>query len=121
MTWVQSSLALQALLFASTGVWHFTQPGFFARIMPPWVPKPQAVNLLAGLTELALAAGLCFPATRRAGLLGILLLLVAVLPVHIHMLNDKKAGLGAPRWILWARLPVQGLLFWWAYATWLQS
>ena len=114
MTGAQLSLLAQAMLYTCTGLGHFYLEAYFVKVTPPWVPQPKWVNRLVGMIELALAAGLLWPPSRAIALWGILALLVAVFPVHIHMLQNKRASLGWSRWILWARLPVQGLLMAWA-------
>lgn len=110
----QLSLAAQALLYLTVGIGHFYLERYFLAVMPPWVPWPKWTNRAAGLLEMLLAAGLLAPPTKPWSLAGIIALLIAVFPVHLHMLRDKKASLGWPRWALWGRLPLQGLLILWA-------
>jgi uncharacterized membrane protein len=115
------SLYAQAAVYATAGVAHFWAEAAFLKVMPPWVPWKKAANRVAGALEPCLAFALLWPPLRRPALVGIMVLLVLVFPVHLHMLRHREASLGWPRWTLWLRLPVQGLLFWWAYATWLRS
>jgi uncharacterized membrane protein len=121
MSLAAMSLYAQAILYAAAGVGHFWAEAAFLKVMPPWVPWKKATNRIAGALEPCLALALLWPPLRRPALVGIMVLLVLVFPVHLHMLSDREASLGWPRWTLWLRLPVQGLLFLWAYATWLQS
>jgi uncharacterized membrane protein len=117
MSWQAASLGGQALLYAIAGAAHFRLEPTFLRVMPPWVPYPRWTNRAAGAIEMLLALGLLWPGTRRWALLGALALLVAVFPVHLHMLRDERASLGWPRWALWGRLPIQALLMVWAAAS----
>ena len=112
-----ASLYAQSLLYATVAVAHFRLEAYFLKVMPPWVPWPRWTNRAAGVVEFLLAAGLLSVETRRWALLGIVILLVAVFPVHVHMLRDEKASLGWPRWVLWGRLPLQALLMLWAAAS----
>jgi len=43
------------------------------------------------------------------------MLLIAVFPANLYMFQNKKAGFGLPRWILFVRLPLQIVLIYWAY------
>jgi uncharacterized membrane protein len=118
LSWRTFNLSTQALLYATTALAHFRLEFYFLKVMPPWVPWPRWTNRAAGVIEFFLALGLLRTYTRRGALVGILLLLVIVFPVHLHMLRDKEASLGWPRWVLWIRLPLQGALMAWAVACW---
>lgn len=110
-----------AALFAAAGVSHFLIPGWFERIVPPWLPdwlgSPRTVVYVSGAAELAGAIGVLIPATRVAAGWGLLVLLVAVFPANVQMLVDARAA-GASAWYvaaLWLRLPLQPLLGWWVW------
>lgn len=82
--------------------------------MPPSLPAPDALILLSGVAEVLGGTGLLVPRRRRAAGLGLMLLLVAVFPANVEMLRLYRAR-GVPWWgeaLLWARLPLQGLLIW---------
>jgi len=106
-----------ALLFLVAGVLHFVMPGFFDRIVPPWVPNARLATYVSGVFEIAGAIGLLVPATRVAAAWGLIALLVAVLPANIHMLNEARAAHASAGFIagLWLRLPLQPLLMWWVW------
>jgi uncharacterized membrane protein len=107
-------LILMALIYILAGILHFVIPAMYERIVPPWIPKKKAVVYLSGLLEIAFGAALFFPGFRTLALYGIIGLLFLFLPAHIHMLRDKHASMGLPAWALWLRLPLQGLLIFWA-------
>lgn len=111
------SLAILALLFASAGALHFVAPEPYIRIVPPWLPNAPLLVAASGVAELAGAAGLLFPPTRRAAGWGLIALLVAVLPANVHMLQLARAEGASGAWqaLLWARLPMQPLLIWWIW------
>ncbi|MBD2713516.1 DoxX family protein [Microvirga sp. STR05] len=105
-----------AFLFFSAGLLHFLAPATFVRIVPPYLPAPLLLVYLSGAAEIVGALGLLFPATRRLAVLGLLLLLVAVFPANVYMLQTHGAGVAVPLWALWLRLPLQLLLMggvWW--------
>lgn len=108
-------LVFMALLYILAGILHFLIPAMYERIVPPWVPKKRGVVYLTGILEIAFGAALFFPHLIIFGLYGIIGLLLLFLPTHIYMLRDKKASMGMPEWILYLRIPFQGLLIYWAF------
>ena len=68
--------------------------------------------LLTGLLWLLGALGLALPWTRRAAGWSLLLLVIAVTPVHVYMLQAHDRFPSLPLWLLWARLPLQGVVLW---------
>lgn len=105
--WLRYGLAL---LFVSAGVLHFVRPAPFERIVPPALPALHLLVLLSGAAEVAGGLGL-LPAARRWAGWCLLALLVAVFPANIYMVGLAEA-LHIPKWVLWARLPLQPLLGW---------
>ncbi len=110
-----------AALFTFTGTMHFLRPRFFEAIVPPAIEarKKEAVAV-SGYTELAGAAMVLHPASRRLGRWWLLALLVAVFPANIHMAVNPEQIRGLdmrrfPRWALWARLPLQPLAMAWVW------
>jgi uncharacterized membrane protein len=117
----QLSLYVMAGLYFFAGVNHFINPGFYYRIIPHWLGDPVMINVAAGVAEIGLAILLLFHVTRKMACYGIILMLLAFIPVHIYMLEmvpDVRADVvKAPIWILWLRLLViQPLLIWWAFS-----
>ena len=106
-----------AALFFTAGMLHFVMPGFFDRIVPPWIPNVRLATYLSGVLEILGAIGLLIPATRVAAAWGLIALLAAVLPANIHMLNQARAADASAGYIagLWLRLPLQPLLMWWVW------
>ena len=104
-----------ACIYILAGIMHFVYPAMYRRIIPPWIPYPMGMVYLSGILEIVLGAALFFPGTSRLALFGIMALLVLFLPVHTHMLRDSRASMGIPTWVLLLRIPLQGLLIYWAY------
>lgn len=107
-------LWIMAALYILAGLMHFIKPAFYRAIMPPYIPAHQLMVLLSGVAEIALGIGLLFPATRVWAAWGLILLLIAVFPVHLYMATAPKFAHLSP-WIRWGRLPLQAVLIWWAW------
>lgn len=111
-----TGLWLLGLLFIAAGVNHFIMPDFYRRIMPPYLPWPDELVLLSGVLEMVFGLMLLLPRTRRVGAWGLVVLLIAFLPVHIHMAGNPEDYPTVAPTFLWARLALQGLLIAWAAA-----
>lgn len=108
------------LLFLTAGVSHFVVKSVFLKIMPPWTePRKKELNMLIGIAELAVGVGLIMEDTRSIAGVGAILILIAVFPAHVYMLQNPEVRFGLPNWLLWARLPIQvvliGLVIWTAF------
>ena len=104
-----------AVFFILAGINHFLNPAFYLKIMPPYLPWHLFLVYLSGLCEIALGAMLMIPRAARAAAWGMILLLIAFLPVHFHMAFHPDLYPEYHPLALWARLPVQGLLMLWAW------
>jgi uncharacterized membrane protein len=111
---VRSGLRLGvAGLFVASGVLHVVKPSAFDEFMPDWVPQPVAVNIAAGVVEIACAYGLV---TRRrwAGPASAVVLL-AVWPSNLAFAINatQEDGLTSTKALLgWARMPLQIPMIW---------
>ncbi|NYH80041.1 putative membrane protein [Actinopolyspora biskrensis] len=109
-----SALCLAAGLTV-TGSTHFALPRPFDEIVPRGIPgSPRTWTYLSGAAELACAAALAAPRTRRTGAAATALLLVAVFPANIKMALDHRARNLRSRYAAYARLPMQLPLIGWA-------
>ena len=100
-----------AAFLAGAGVLHFVRPEFYDALIPPFLPNPRAWTYASGVAELACAAAVAVPATRRAGALATAGLFVAVFPANIYSAIEPG---DLPRWATIARLPLQVPLVLWA-------
>ena len=105
-----------AAFFLVAGALHFVIPAVYVRIMPPYLPYPAALVAISGAAEILGGLGLLLERTRRAAAIGLALLLVAVLPANWWMAAShvEFGNPPIPEWVLWARLPLQLPLIWWA-------
>jgi uncharacterized membrane protein len=115
------SRAALAAFFGFTGTMHFLRPRFFEAIVPPAIEaRKREVVAISGAAEVAGAALVLSPATRRLGRWWLLALLLAVFPANIHMAVNPEQIRGLdmrrfPRWALWSRLPLQPLAMAWVW------
>lgn len=93
---------------------HFIFPDKLVKIVPDWLPSPRLLVFVSGFFEVAGGAGLLPKQTRRAAAWGLAALYVAVFPANVNMAVHKIYTDNL--WILWGRLPLQGVLIAWAYA-----
>ena len=54
---------------------------------------------------------------RRPAALFMILILIGVFPANLHMALNPEAFPDIPAWALYVRLPLQGLLIWWAWVV----
>ena len=102
--------------FIFAGTMHFLRPREYEAIMPPYVPAHREMVAVSGAGEIIGGAAALFPRTRPFARVWLIALLVAVFPANVHMAlhPDEIKGLpNIPRWLLWARLPVQALFVAW--------
>lgn len=105
--------ALAALL-TLTGTLHFVAPAPFDRIVPAGLPGgARRWTYLSGAAELAVAAALAHPRTRRLGGLAAATLFAAVFPANLKMAVDWRHARPALRAVAYGRLPLQVPLVWW--------
>ncbi|MEO7052979.1 MAG: hypothetical protein ABI128_15060, partial [Rhodanobacter sp.] len=107
--WRKVGIGVVFFWFLLGGVAHFVLTRAEMRIVPPYIPWPQAVVLLSGVFELLGAAGLLWRRTRPAAGIGLFALTLAVTPAHFYMLRQPEL-FDVPYWALLLRLPLQAML-----------
>ena len=110
------SMYSMVLLYVLAGINHFIHPQFYIRLIPDYFPLPAVCNYVAAVAEITLCLMLCFSQTRKAGSLGLALLLVLFFLVHIDMLEKSlRFQRGAvPAYLAIGRLLLQPFLIGWA-------
>lgn len=111
----RSALALAALL-GLAGATHFTRPKHYDAIVPRSLPgTPRQWTYASGAAELAVAAAVAVPRTRRLGGFAAFALFIAVFPANVKMALDFRAKSPRARAIAYGRLPLQIPLVAWAW------
>jgi uncharacterized membrane protein len=110
------SLYLMVLVYVGAGIMHFVRPEVYVGIMPPWLPYPRLLVWVSGACEIIFGLLLLPTETRALAAWLIIILLIAVFPANIQMAinfwQQQRTGL----WLALLRLPLQGVLIWWAYS-----
>jgi uncharacterized membrane protein len=112
------SRLLLGIAFVGAGVNHFAMPRAYERIVPPSMKgRAQSLVAVSGVAEVVGGLGVLLPWTRRPAGLGLITLLVAVFPANLYMARTPEHFRKIPRWALYARLPLQPLMMWWAWTS----
>jgi uncharacterized membrane protein len=116
--WKLAGKCVFAAVFMGAGVVHFASPGFFLKIMPPYIPFHLEAVLVSGAIEITLGILLLIPRTTRFAAWGLVALLVAVFPANIQAYRHRDMFPSFPGSDLLhlLRLPFQGVLVLWAYS-----
>jgi uncharacterized membrane protein len=110
-----------SIMFMAAGLLHFLKPQMYVAIMPAYFPAPLGLVYVSGVFEILGGVGLLAPAdiagvpVRRIGAWGLVALLIAVMPANINMVVEHERFASIPQWALWARLPLQLPMIWWAW------
>jgi uncharacterized membrane protein len=78
-------IAALAGLFITSGTTHLVKPEVFEPLVPNSLPRRRELIYVSGVVELACAAGLLHPRTRRYAGLASAALLLAILPGNVQM------------------------------------
>jgi uncharacterized membrane protein len=112
VSWPQRLLSAA---FITTGILHFVRTGTYEQIVPDYLPAHHEIVLLSGAAEIAGGVGVAFGRTRAIAGVWLVALLVVVFPANLHMAVYSERFRSIAPALLWARLPLQGALIWWAW------
>lgn len=104
---------LLGAFFLVAGTLHFVKPRPYVAIMPEALPRKLELVYASGLAEIAGGAGVL--AGRRAAGWWLIATLIAIFPANVNMAVNAERFRAVPEPLLWARLPVQGLLIAWVW------
>ncbi|MBD0843855.1 DoxX family protein [Streptomyces sp. TRM68416] len=111
----ERSPLLLAGLLATAGVAHFAAPRQFDAIVPRSLPgTPRTWTYVSGAAELALAAGIALPRTRKTAARAAAAFFVGVFPANVKMAVDYRHRPAPARAAALGRLPLQVPLVLWA-------
>ncbi len=106
-----------AIFFVNTGIDHFINAGFYLSIMPPFFPLHEEAVYISGFFEVLGGMGVLIPRLRKIAGWGLVALLIAVYPANIYMALAPEAFPNIPVLLIYSRLPLQFLFFYWAYSV----
>ncbi|MEE8445510.1 MAG: hypothetical protein V3S44_09185 [Alphaproteobacteria bacterium] len=108
-----------ALVMVVAGTLHFVATDAYVAIMPDYLPLHRELVYLSGVFEIMFGLGLLVRRTRGISGICLILLYLAVLPANINMAvqNIQPAEFDIPAFLLWARLPLQLVLIYWAWVV----
>ena len=109
------SLYVMAAFYVFAGYYHFKNPKFFLRLIPPYLPWHKRLNYLSGAIEIFLGLFLLCPGYSTVAAWGVIALLIVIFPANIYHLQSTKPGGKEPIWALWLRLPFQAVFILWAW------
>lgn len=110
------SLVILIVVYIAAGINHFIHPNGYIKIIPHYLPQPEALNYVAGMCEFVFGSMLIFSSTRKWGALFLILMLAAFIPVHITMLQQAPLQVGklyVTPLLAWLRLLMQPVLMLW--------
>jgi len=99
------------------GVDHFLNPDFYLSIMPPAFPLHSEAVYISGFFEVLGGVCVLIPRLRKIAGWGLVALLVAVYPANIYMAITPEAFPELSISLLYTRLPLQFIFFYWAYSV----
>lgn len=82
LTWQMTGLAA---LFLASGLVHLVRPEVMEAMVPRALPAPRRLIHVSGVAELACAAGLVVPRTRKLAGWGSAAILLLVFPANVQM------------------------------------
>jgi len=102
------------IAFIVGGALHFIRPDAYMKIMPPYLPCHRALVVLSGAAEVGLGALLLIPRVQALAAWGLIALLIAIFPANIYLYQHQEILPASPILHL-LRLPLQGVLIFWAW------
>jgi uncharacterized membrane protein len=106
---------LLGIFFVGAGVLHFVNPGFYLKMMPPYLPWHLGLVYLSGLLEIGLGILVVIPKYTRLAAWGLIVLLIAVFPANIYLAMHPEIMPNASPTAHLIRLPFQLVFIAWAW------
>ncbi len=98
----------------TAGVMHFVADDFFLKVVPTYLPWPEAIVSVSGVIEIGLGIALLIPKLTRYAAWALVAFYIAVFPANIHVYHNQHL-FSLPKWLHIVRLPLQAVLIFWAY------
>lgn len=93
--------------FVFAGLNHFLSPDFYYPLIPPYLPFPKVINVLAGILEVMFGLALLWKKVRNDAAYALIVLLILFIPSHVYFIQlggCVENGLCVPAWVAWLRL-----------------
>ena len=103
------------IFFVGAGANHLLSPRVHLELMPPYLPWHTALVYASGAAEIVLGVMLLLRRTERLAAWGMIALIIAVTPANLQMAIHAELYPQFNPALLWARLPLQGVLIAWAF------
>lgn len=113
--WRKLVLISFSIFFIGAGIDHFISQEFYLSIMPPFLPFHIEAVLISGFFEIMGGIGLLTSKFRSKAAWGLLALLISVYPANIYMALNPDEFIQYPIILLYFRLILQFIAFYWAY------
>jgi uncharacterized membrane protein len=109
------NLFLISILFIYAGIAHFTNPQFYIKITPSFIPFKQFLVDLSGVLEILGGLLILFNQTRKTGVYLLVGLLVLFFVVHFDMLFTYQLSENfiLNSFLLTFRIIIQFILIYW--------
>ena len=104
-----------SIFYINVGIEHFTDPGWFIQIVPPYLSYKLELVYISGFFEVLFGFLLFFTKTRHFASWGIIILLAAVFPANIYLAQTNGSAMNISSSTAWLRLPFQSLFIVIAY------
>ena len=115
MTFKLISIYIMSLFYVFAGIKHFTNPYWYMKIMPPYLPLHKELVYISGAFEIILGLMLLLENTRFVGAWGLIILLIAIFPANIYLAQTNGTALNISSTFAWGRLPFQAIFILIAY------
>ncbi|MEX0662366.1 MAG: DoxX family membrane protein [Balneolaceae bacterium] len=112
------------IMFVQVGIIHLTQPEELIYMIEGFMPFPNELVILSGITEIVFALGLLWRRTRKPAAWLLMIQLVAMFLANIYvavMELPAPGGLPVSPWYTWSRLLFQPVYIWWIWKSSSQS
>lgn len=118
---IKKSLQFHAAIgLIVVGILHLVLPDMFIPMIPPYLPFPEFLNAVAGITEIVLGIGLLSKRHGKSAAYALILMFFAFIPAHLyHIQMDGCVSdlICIPRWAAELRLyigqPILVLIAFW--------
>jgi uncharacterized membrane protein len=106
---------VQGAFYVVAGMNHFINPGFYLKIMPPYLSWHEFLVFISGIFEVLLGVLLVIPRTTRLAAWGLIALLIAIFPANIYVYQHQDVFPDVSPTFHLVRLPLQAVFILWAW------